>query len=86
MSNVEQLPVTQKTDRPAPKRVIRPCEWGLLNTVRDLEIQMGTVEAYNRLCDAAQKLKDKIDAGDAEQQSRLFATDPAWIYPAGAKP
>ncbi|MEI7297332.1 hypothetical protein WCQ02_34845 [Paraburkholderia tropica] len=37
---------------------------------------MGTVEAYNRLCDWAQSLKAKIDAGKAEQQNRLFATDP----------
>jgi hypothetical protein len=83
MSNVEQLPVKATSDRPAPKRIMRPCEWGLLGTVRDLETQMGTVEAYNRLCDAAQKLKAKIDAGEAEQQNRLFATDPKWIYPAG---
>lgn len=83
MSNVEQLPVKATSDRPAPKRIMRPCEWGLLATVRDLETQMGTVEAYNRLCDAAQKLKAKIDAGKAEQQNRLFATDPDWIYPAG---
>lgn len=85
MSNVEQLPVKATSDRPAPKRIMRPCEWGLLATVRDLETQMGTVEAYNRLCDAAQKLKAKIDAGHAEQQNRLFATDPDWIYPAGGE-
>lgn len=82
MSNVEQLPVKATSERPPPKRIMRPCEWGLLGTVRDLETQMGTVEAYNRLCDAAQKLKTKIDAGEAEQQNRLFATDPKWIYPA----
>jgi hypothetical protein len=48
MSNVEQLPVKGGSDRPAPKRIMRPCEWGLLATVRDLETQMGTVEAYKR--------------------------------------
>ncbi|HVM91358.1 MAG TPA: hypothetical protein VMT67_01030 [Terriglobales bacterium] len=72
-------------DRPAPKRIMRPCEWGLLGTVRDLETQMGTVEAYNRLCDAAQRLKAKIDAGQAEAQGRMWATDPKWIYPAGGE-
>ncbi|CAN7639852.1 hypothetical protein [Paraburkholderia terricola] len=83
MSNVEQLPVKGTSDRPAPRRIIRPCEWGLVSTVRDMETQMGTVEAYNRLCDAAQQLKVKIDRGDAQAQNRLFATDPKWIYPAG---
>jgi hypothetical protein len=82
VSNVEQLPVKGVSERPAPRRIIRPCEWGLLGTVRDLETQMGTVEAYNRLCDAAQQLKAKIDRGDAEQQHKMWATDPKFIYPA----
>jgi len=85
MSNVEQLPVKGASERPAPRRIMRPCEYGLLGTVRDLETQMGTVEAYNRLCDAAQRLKAKIDAGDAEQQHKMWATDPNFIYPAGQR-
>lgn len=48
-----------------------------------METQVGTVEAYNRLCDWAEALKAKIDRGDAKAQSHLFATDPKWIYPAG---
>ncbi|MFM0306225.1 hypothetical protein P0D71_00325 [Paraburkholderia sp. RL17-383-BIF-A] len=83
MSNIEQLPVKGTSERPAPRRIMRPCEWGLLSTVRDLETQMGTVEAYNRLCDAAQRLKAKIDAGEAEAQHKMWATDPNFIYPAG---
>lgn len=83
MSNVEQLPVKGTSDRPAPKRIMRPCEYGMWNAVKDMETQMGTVEAYNRLCDWAQALKEKIDAGDAQAQHKMFATDPAWIYPAG---
>lgn len=83
MSNVEQLPVKGSSERPAPRRIIRPCEWGLFNAVRDMETQMGTVEAYNRLCDAAQQLKAKIDAGNAQAQHKMWATDPKFIYPAG---
>ncbi|WGS53523.1 hypothetical protein LFL96_20915 [Paraburkholderia sp. D15] len=83
MSNVEQLPIKATSERPAPRRIVRPCEWGLLGAVRDMETQMGTVEAYNRLCDAAQQLKAKIDRGEAQAQNKLFATDPKWIYPAG---
>lgn len=85
MTDIRQLPTPSRTDRPAPKRIMRPCEWGLLGTVRDLETQMGTVEAYNRLCDAAEKLKAKIDSGKAEAQGHLWATDPKWIYPAGGR-
>jgi hypothetical protein len=83
MSNVEQLPVKGSSERPAPRRIIRPCEWGLFGAVRDMETQMGTVEAYNRLCDAAQQLKAKIDAGNAQAQHKMWATDPKFIYPAG---
>jgi len=83
MSEVHQLPVTGVADRPAPKKIMRPCDYGLLGTVRDLETQVGTVEAYNKLCDAAAKLKAKIDAGNGQVQHPMFATDPNWIYPAG---
>lgn len=82
-SDVRQLPVKQVSDRPAPKRIMRPCEYGLRGTVRDMETQMGTVEAYNRLCDAAAILKAKIDAGDAKAQHAMWATDPNFIYPRG---
>lgn len=83
MSNVEQLPVKGTSERPVPKRIIRPCEYGMWNAVKDMETQMGTVEAYNRLCDWAQALKEKIDSGEAQPQHKMFATDPKWIYPAG---
>lgn len=83
VSEVVQLKTASDTARPAPKRIIRPCEYCLFNAVRVLETQMGTVEAYNRLCDAAQALKAKIDACDGTQAHAMWATDPAFIYPAG---
>lgn len=83
MSDIRQLPVPSETSRPAPKRIVRPCEWQLLSAVQALETQMGSVEAYNRLCDAAAKLKAKIDAGKGHAQHSMWATDPKWIYPAG---
>ncbi|AJG18801.1 hypothetical protein RR42_m1399 [Cupriavidus basilensis] len=46
---------------------------------------MGSVEAYNRLCDAARNLKQKIDAGQGHAQHAMWATDPKWIYPAGGE-
>lgn len=81
--DVRQFPSMLTTDRPAPKRIVRPCEYGLYGAVRDLEIQLGTVEAYNRLCDAASRLKAQIDAGEALAQHSMWATDPKFIYPQG---
>lgn len=86
MTNVLQLPVTGTTDRPAPTRIVRPCEYGLRNAVAALETQLGTVEAYNRLCDAAARLKAQIDEGGAKLPIPVFATDPQYIYPQGHAP
>ncbi|WP_186145957.1 hypothetical protein [Burkholderia gladioli] len=83
LSDVRAFPSPTATSRAAPKRIMRPCEYGLWGAVKDMETQMGTVEAYNRLCDWAEHLKAKIDRGDAQAQNRLFATDPKMIYPAG---
>jgi hypothetical protein len=60
---------------------MRPCDYGLISAIHALETQVGSVEAYNKLCDAAVVLKSKIDAGKAEPQNPLFATNPEYIYP-----
>lgn len=83
MTDIRQLPVASETNRPAPKRIVRPCEWELIGAIQALETQMGSVEAYNRLCDAALKLKAKIDSGKGRAQHPMWATDPKMIYPAG---
>lgn len=81
MSNIHQMPGVGTSDREPPKRILRPCDYGLKRVINDLETQVGTVEAYNKLCDAAEALKAKIDAGKAQPQNPLFATNPDWIYP-----
>jgi hypothetical protein len=48
-----------------------------------MEFQVGTVETYNKMCDAAVQLKAKIDAGQAEKPADVWLTDPKYIYPAG---
>lgn len=85
MSDIRKLPSPTGSNRPAPKRITRPCEYGMWNAVQSMETQMGTVETYNRLCDWAQALKAKIDRGDAEAQHPMWATDPNMIYPAGGE-
>lgn len=39
----------------------------------NLETQLGTIEAYNRLARASQALHAKIEAGKAVAQNPLFA-------------
>lgn len=69
---VEKLKVDGNLRR-KPRKIIRPCEWGLKGSVSDLETQLGSIEAYNMLIDYANKLKSKIDKGNAKAQNPLFA-------------
>lgn len=67
---------TKENARQAPKRIVRPCEWGLRSAISGMESQLGTIEAYNMLVDYANKMKAQIDAGNAKAQLEYFATDP----------
>lgn len=58
---------------PLPRPIFRPCDAGLLLAVLNMETQLGTIEAYNRIATAAAALKSKIDAGAAVAQNPLFA-------------
>lgn len=62
--------------RARPSRLKRPCDWCLDGAVGNLETQLGTVEAYNRLVEAAERLRARIEAGDARPQNLLYAVDP----------
>ncbi|GAC1439043.1 MAG: hypothetical protein NVS1B11_36690 [Terriglobales bacterium] len=46
-----------------PQKALRHCDYSLIVTVRALESQLGTIEAYNRLIEAAVKLRVAIDNG-----------------------
>lgn len=56
-----------------PERIKRPCDLELESISSALEIQLGTIEAFNRLVDAAHKLKARIDAGDIRSQNPFYA-------------
>ena len=73
MSKVTPWPNPTGRPEELPRRIKRPAEHGLWLAARNLEIQLGTIEAYNRLVDTAAELKRKIDAGKAEAQHPLFA-------------
>ena len=81
MAEIHQLKTKETTERPAPVKIFRPCDYGLFGAVRSMETQVGTVEAYNKLCDAAAVLKARIDAGEGKQAAEMFAIDPKFIYP-----
>lgn len=66
--------VAGRPDVPPPKKIMRPCDYGLLGAIHGLEAQLGTIEAYNRLAAAAHALKAEIDAGRAKAQNPIFAT------------
>lgn len=75
MSEVKPWPKVAGTpDRPRPP-IKRPCDYGLECAVAALEVQLGTIEAYNRLVTAASFLLARIDDGDARPQNPLYAVD-----------
>ncbi|WP_313114964.1 hypothetical protein [Stenotrophomonas indicatrix] len=72
-SNVKAWPKPTGKPHEAPKRIVRPCDYGLSSAVYSLEQQLGTIEAYNRLVEAAAALRARIDAGEAKAQNSMFA-------------
>ena len=72
--NVKAWPhIAGRMEVPEPKRYMRPCDWGLRGAIFSLETQLGTIEAYNRLADAAHALRLQIEGGDAKPQNPIFA-------------
>lgn len=62
-----------RPDVPLPKPIVRPCDWGLIQAINNLEAQLGTIEAYNRLATAAARLMEQIKAGNAKAQNPIFS-------------
>ena len=65
--------VAGRADAPLPRHIKRPCDYSLKAAICDLESQLGTIEAYNRLATAAAAVKAEIDAGNAKPQNPMFA-------------
>ena len=75
-ADIKLWPKAQGEPKPLPARIVRPCDYALRSAIFDLEQQLGTIEACNRLIDAASLLHEKIKAGTAQAQNPLFAKDP----------
>lgn len=73
MSNVKAWPKPTGTPLPLPRRIVRPCDYGLMIAAQGLETQLGTIEAYNRIVECANAMKARIDAGDVKPQNPIFA-------------
>ena len=73
MSNVKAWPKVTGKPMKQPKRIMRPCDYGLICAVKQLECEVGTIEAYNRLVNAALLLREQIELGEAKPQNPLFA-------------
>ncbi len=74
MSNIKIFPNSpEKTNVEPPKMILRPCDFGLMLAINNLELQPGTIEAYNRLVLAANDLKEQIDAGKVKRQNPIYA-------------
>lgn len=58
-----------------PAQIKRPCDYGLKMAMDALETQLGTIEAFNRLCAACEKMRAQIDEGNAKEQHPFFRTD-----------
>lgn len=73
MGEVKAWP--KPTGRPLdlPGRINRPCDYDLELTTFNLESQLGTIEAYNRIVAMAERLHEKIKNGKAKPQNPLFA-------------
>ena len=75
-AEIKTWPKAQGEPRPLPSRLVRPCDYSLFGAVSALETQLGTIEAYNRLVDAACGLRARIEAGEARAQNPIFAKNP----------
>jgi hypothetical protein len=74
--NIKAWPKPTGVPLEPPARIHRPCDAGLHLTVMELESQLGTIEAYNRLVEAAHRLMFKIKMGEAKAQNPIFAKSP----------
>jgi hypothetical protein len=72
--NVKPWPLSGPMTKEVPKPIVRPCDHGLELAVMQLETQVGTIEAYNRLVDKCRVLREQIERGHVKAQNPIFAT------------
>lgn len=73
MAELHAWPLSGPVTETAPKPIQRPCDYGLLSAWYQLETQLGTVEAYNRLAAFAARRLAEIESGHIEPQNPIYA-------------
>lgn len=71
-----EVKVWPKQGRPTdkkPQKIKRPCDWSLEGAIMEMETQLGTIEAYNRLVEATENLKALIGKGEIKPQNSIYA-------------
>lgn len=75
LTNVRPWPLQGRAIDAAPKKIKRPCDFGLDMAVVNLVTQLGTIEAYNRLVATCDQMRVDIANGKIEAQNPLYAID-----------
>lgn len=75
MAEITTWPLQGPVEVEPPRLIKRPCDNGLDLAILNLETQLGTIEAYNRLCRAAHKMHTRIELDDVKPQNPLYAVD-----------
>lgn len=75
MTNVRPWPLQGRAIDAVPKKIKRPCDFGLELAVMQLVTQLGTIEAYNRLVAVCDQMRIDIVNGKVEAQNPLYAVD-----------
>jgi len=60
----------------APVKITLACDHGLWVAVQGLQVQLGSIEAYNRLVEVAALLRAKIERGEGKLQNPKYAAAP----------
>lgn len=76
MTNIEAWPKPTGKPKKIPERIKRPADWGFESAWMQLETQLGTIEAYNRMVEMCERVKLKIDRGGAVAQNPIYAKSP----------
>ena len=67
MGDVKQWPKpSSNLTRARPRRIDMAADYGLLLAVQRMEGEWGTIEAYNRIVEHCERLRAKVDTGNAK--------------------
>ena len=75
MGKILRWPKASGKLRSSPLRLDKAADYGLYNSVHQMELQWGTVEAHNRLAEWCARLRAKVESGRASQPNPAVANE-----------